>query len=180
MSSTSILSYLILSLCVVYAFAYPYYQEVGLLGEEKNKYEESLALVADIESKKNALIQEYENIGESDKIKISTVLPDSLNFVRLISQISEVGASDGILISNISMRETDSSVGNSIAEAEPPRPYNSAVIGFSFDASYAQFNSFMSRLEKSLRILDIRSVQIQTAENGRYSYKVEFETYWVK
>lgn len=180
MSGTSLLSYIILSLCVAYAFTYPYYQEIGSLSEEKKKYEDSLALVADIENKKNALVEQYNNISEEDKKVISTVLPDSLNFVRLVSQIDEVGAEQGIKIDSITLRELDSSVGSSIADAAPPKPYRSAIVGFSFDASYDRFNVFMDRLEKSMRVLDVRSVNIETGDDNVYSYKVEFETYWVK
>lgn len=180
MSGTTILSYIILSACIVYAFANPAYQEIRLLREEKGKYEDSLALVADIENKKNVLLEQYNSISEEDKKKISTVLPDSLDFVKLVADIANVASENGVIIDNISLKEMDSSVGESISDAGSPKPYRSAIIGFSFGGSFSQFNTFIGSLEKSLRILDIRSVKLQTNDGGRDSYQVEFETYWVK
>ena len=180
MSGTSILSYIMLSACIVYAFANPAYQEIKLLRGEKGKYDDSLALVADIENKKNALLEQYNSISEEDKKKISTVLPDSLNFVKLVADIANVASVNGVIVDNITLREMDSSVGESVSDAGAPKPYRSAIIGFSFDASFSQFNAFIDNLEKSLRILDVRSVKLQTNEGGRDTYQVEFETYWVK
>lgn len=180
MSGTSILAYVILTLSIGYVFAYPSFNEISSLMAEKDKYESSLSTVAEIENKKNELLTKFNQISEADRKNIDTVLPNSLDFVRLISQIDAVAARHGISIDRLSSKELDSSVGESIAEAEPPKPYRSSLVGFSFTASYDKFNSFMDDMEKSLRILDVRSVKIGVKDKGEYSYSVEFEAYWLK
>lgn len=179
MSGTSIIAYIILTLSVLYAFVYPAYGDISALMAEKQKYDDSLATVTNIETKKSELLAKYNSISESDKKDIETLLPSSLSFVKLISQIDTVAAKYGISIDRITEKELSSSAGNSIAEAQPERPYNSSLIGFSFTASYDKFRSFVDELEKSLRILDVRSVKIIPRENGIYEYSVEFETYWL-
>lgn len=180
MSGTSLLAYIILTLSLGYFFVYPSFNEISLLVGEKEKYQHSLDLIADIENKKNELLTEFNKISATDKKNIDVVLPNSLDFVRLISQIDIIAGKHGISIDKISSKEMDPSVGESIAEAGPQNPYRSSLISFSFTASYDKFNSFMSNLEKSLRILDIKSVKISTLESGLYLYSVEFETYWLK
>ena len=180
MSGTSILAYIILTLSIGYVFAYPTFNEISALMDEKDKYESSLNTVAEIENKKNELLTKFNQISAADRKSIDTVLPNSLDFVKLISQIDAVAARHGVKIDNISSKEMDSWVGESIAEAEPPRPYRSSLIGFSFDGSYEQFNSFMGDLEKSLRVLDVRAVKINAKDKGLNSYSVEFEVYWLK
>lgn len=180
MSGTSILAYIILTLSIGYVFAYPSFNEISVLMDEKSKYENSLGLVADIENRKNELLTEFNKISDTDRKNIDSVLPNSLDFVRLISQIDLIAESQGILIDKVSSKDTDPSVGESIAEAAPATLYQSSRISFSFTAPYDQFNIFMNRLEKSLRILDIRSVKISTQENKPSSYSVDFETYWLK
>lgn len=180
MSSTSILAYFILAASVVYVFVYPPYQEISILMGEKEKYDEYLAMAMNVDAKTSQLLTKFNQITPEEKKNIDTVLPDSYNFVRLVSQIDNIAGQYGIKIDRITSRDVSSSVGDSIAEAGPDKQYKSAVIGFSFTATYEKFNEFMAALEKSLRILDIRSVRINTATTGLYTYSVEFEVYWLK
>ncbi len=180
MSNTSKLAYVILAILIGYIFIYPKTGEVSLLMAEKQKYESYLETLGSIESKKNELLTEFNKISVEDKKDIETILPNSLDFVKLMSQIDSVAAKYGILIDKITSKETSLSVGDSIENAQPQKIYNSAIIGFSFTASYNDFNNFMNDLEKSLRILDIKSIKLEVREKGAYSYNVEFETYWLK
>lgn len=180
MSSTSTLAYIILGLAIGYLFVYPSWNEIAVLQTEKAGFEESLRVISDIENKKNELAAQYNKISEADRKNIDTVLPDSLNFVKLISEIDTVAGKQGISIDNIGSRETDPAVGASIAEAQPQKPFSSAIISFSFTSSYDRFNTFMDSLEKSLRILDVKSVKITTLPGGQYNYTVDLETYWLK
>lgn len=180
MNGTGIMTLLVLTLSIGYVFTYPSFSEIDLLMQEKDKYSRYLSVVTDIEIKKNALLEKFNQISEVDKKNIDTVLPNSFDFVKLIAQIDAVAAGNGILIDRISSRELDSAVGDSIAEAEPSKPYRSALVGFSFNASYDKFNTFMSSLEQSMRILDIKSIRITALPGGQNTYMVEFETYWLK
>lgn len=180
MNGISILAYLVLALSIGYAFIYPSMGDISALTAEKQKYNDSLEMVSNIESKKNELLAKFDSIPEEDKKEINTILPTSFDFVRLISQIDAVAARNGMSIDKISSKEIGSAVGNSIEEAGPQKPYRSAVIGFSFESSYEKFNVFINDLEKSLRILDVRSIKLNAGEKGTYSYDVEFETYWLK
>jgi Tfp pilus assembly protein PilO len=180
MSSISIIAYVILTISIGYAFIYSPSGDLTVLMDQKQQYEKSLEMVNNIENTKNELLTKFNNISAAEKKEIETVLPDSLDFVRLVSQIDAVGSKYGISIKSITSREINSSAGTSIKGAEPPKPYNSAAIGFSFDASYDKFNTFMADLEKSMRVLDIKSVKLNSKDTGIYSYTVEFETYWLK
>lgn len=180
MSNTTILAFFIISLSIGYAFAYPKIGDITLLMTEKQKYENYLETVSNIENKKSELLTEFDKISAEDKKNIETILPNSLDFVKLISQIDSVAAKYGISIDKVSSREMSSLVDDTIENVQPQKIYNSAIIGFSFLASYEKFNDFMGDLEKSLRILDVKSVKLETKEKGVNSFQVEFETYWLK
>jgi len=180
MSNTSILFYFILTISIGYAFIYPTVGEISALMDERQKQEDYLEMISKIEIKKNELLTEYNNISVDDKKYIATILPDSFDFIRLISQIDTIGSKYGVSIDKTSFKESSGSSGDSISEAGPQKSYQSATISFSFDASYNQFNSFMDDLGKSLRILDIKSMKLSSKETGVYSYDVEFEVYWLK
>jgi len=181
MSKISILSFFILTSVIGYAFIYPTAGEIKTLLNEQQKYEDSLEMVSNIEAKKSELLTKFNSISSEDKASIDTVLPDSFNFVRLISQIDSVASRYGIAINDISSKEISSSVGSTIENAESPREYQSAAVEFSFSSSYDQYNSFLGDLEKSLRILDLKSTKITSNEEKKvFNYTVELETYWLK
>lgn len=182
MSSISIITYVVLTLTVGYAFIYSPMGEFSALMDKKEKYENSLEMVKNIESKKNELLAKFEAIPEADRKSIETALPSSVDFVKLVSQIDAIASKYGISIDNVDSKEIVSSSGNSMETAEPAKPYNSATVSFAFTASYEKFKLFLNDLEKSLRILDIKSLSLESQEKGSglYSYKVEFEIYWYK
>ena len=179
MSNTSIIAYVVLTIAIGYAFVYPSFGEVSTLLNQKQKNISTLEMVKSVENKKNELLAKFDGISSADKKNIDTVLPSSLDFVKLISDIDTVASKYGISIKTITSKEVSSTVGGSIENAAPSKPYQSSIIGFSFVASYDKFNAFLNELEKSLRILDIRTVKLETQENGTYTYSVEFETYWL-
>lgn len=169
-----------MAISIGYAFIYPSFGDISNLLDQKQENEKVLETVNNIETKKNELLTQFDSISATDKKNIETILPSSFDFVKLISDIDSVASSYGISIKNISSKEMDPSVGTSIEDAAPAKPYQSSIIAFSFVASYDKFNAFLSGLEKSLRILDVRSVKLETQEKGVYLYNVELETYWLK
>ncbi len=181
MSATSILAYIILTLSIGYAFVYPSWNDIRALMDEKQKYQDSLDKTAQIESRKNELLAELNSMSAADRQNIETVVPSSLNFVKLVSDIDAVGAKRDISISKITFQELNPSIGGSISEAQAPNAYQSALIGFSFTTNYDNFRAFLDELETSMRILDVKSLKIDPGPNGAtFQYSVEFEAYWLK
>src|SRR3989338_9064889 len=110
MSNTSIIACAVLTLSIGYAFVYPSFGDLNSLLDKKQEYANALNTISNIEDKKNELLTEFNNISEAKKTDINIVLPSSLDFVRLISQIDTVAASHGISIDKISSKNVDSPV----------------------------------------------------------------------
>ncbi|MEK7635329.1 MAG: type 4a pilus biogenesis protein PilO [Patescibacteria group bacterium] len=180
MSSISILAYVILSLSIGYAFIYSPMGDLTALMDKKQQYNDSLETINNIENTKKELLTKFNNISVEEKKEIDTLLPSSFDFVRLVSQIDAVAANHGISISNISSENLNSPSGDANTEAKTSNSLNSATVGFSFEASYDNFNSFMDDLEKSMRILDIKSMSLSAQKGNIYKYEVKFVTYWLK
>ncbi len=180
MNSTSGTMYIVLALAIAYAFTYPMYNELFAIMDQKQVYEDALATVATIESKKSQLEQAYASIPEASKKEIETLLPKSPSSVALVSQIDTVAAKYGISIDNIISSEVSQSLPGAIADGAQPNPYQTSIIGFGFISTYENFRKFTDDLEKSLRILDVSSVRITPQTKGLYNFVIEFETYWFK
>lgn len=178
MSSTSTLSYIIISIAVLYALVLPKWDELSVLRAEESKYQDAILKTQQIEQKKNDLLAKFNEVKSEDRARIESLIPDKYDYVRLVSQIDSIGSRYGISIDKVQSREHDTSVGNSIGEAAPPKIYKSATISFTFNSTYENFNKFMDDLERSLRILDIKSIRISALEGSVYTYDVEIDTYW--
>lgn len=179
MSNLKSLIFIVIAVALGYLLVYPGFDDIKILIEEKSKYKNILNVAENIDIKKAELLKQYENINSSDKESIDKILPDNFNFISLVYQINSIGSRYGININSPTFKELSGSVGNNIGEAKPKNQYKSAIVGFSFESSYDQFNGFIRELEKSLRILDIKSLKIESRPKGIYDFSVEFETYWL-
>ncbi|MEK7642237.1 MAG: hypothetical protein AAB392_00360 [Patescibacteria group bacterium] len=177
MSNTSILSYVIITGSVIYAFTIPTFSDISILLNEKDSYEEMIDKSKNIEERKNTLLAEFNNVSAKDVQKIETLIPSSLNFVKLVSDIDVVASKYGIAIDGV-VSTDHSNNAESIAEASEAKKLNSATISFRFEANYDKFNSFLDDLERSLRILDIKSIYITSGDKNKYTYQISFDTYW--
>jgi len=177
MGGTTILAYIVISLSVVYAFTLPFFNNLNALLDEKSRYEEVLEKARNIEEKKNALLAEFNKVSALEIQKVETFIPSSFNFVKLAADIDAVAARYGISVQSIASID-GSNTDTSIAEAESTPTYGSAIITLSFSASYPNFQKFLEDLEKSLQILDIKSLTISPGDNNVYKYSMELETYW--
>ncbi len=180
MTSSSTILIFLLTFGVNYLFSYPMYEEVKNLRAEYKNQQDSLVTINNIEIKKDELLKQYNSIPKNIKDNINKILPDSVDFVKLISDIDGVANKYGILIEGPKLKIKSPSVGGSIEEAQPEKTFQSAIVGFSFSSNYSNFNYFLTELENSMRILDIRSLNISPGRNGTYDYLLEFETYWIK
>ena len=54
------------------------------------------------------------------------------------------------------------------------------TLGFSVQGSYLDFQSFLNDLAHNLRLTDVTTTGFAAAEDGKYNYNVEVQTYWLK
>lgn len=179
MGGTKTASYLILAVAIGYSFVMPTYGDIKLLNEQNKKYEESMDSISLIDNKIAELTTRINNLDPEVKEKIDIMLPSSFDFVKLVSDIDVVARQNGITINNIRAQEKNMNPNTAEGGALVAENYNSATIGFSFVSNYNNFLNFINELETSLRIMDVRSVQIKSATGSIYEFSVLYETYWL-
>ncbi len=163
---------------MAYAFAMPAVKDLSVLMDEKSAYAEMVSRATEIETRKNTLLADFNRVSGADTTKIETLIPSSLNFVKLVADIDAVASRHGISLKQISSTDNSAAAG-SVEEAEQMQSsYKSATISFEFSATYDKFNDFMNDLERSLRIMDIKTVKVSSGDKGIYKYDVSLDTYW--
>ena len=139
MTGTKIFSYLILTISVIYSLILPTYADVSHLMKENGEYRNTIESIQTIDNKIIELDTKMKDLDEQVISDINVMLPDSLNLVRLVSEMDNIASRHGIKIDNISSLEKD--LEQEEENALVSKSYNSALISFSFSSDYVNFIS---------------------------------------
>lgn len=145
-----------------------------------NEYQNILENASDIVDLRDNLLITYTTLPKAEIERIDKVLPDNIDTVRLALDLDNMAARHGISIKSIKTTTGEADDKSLIVLPSHATNYDRAVISFSFISNYQNFKSFIADIEKSLRIMDIRSITFQVGESSFYEYRVEVETYWLK
>jgi hypothetical protein len=199
MRNITSITLIIVSIGIFFFFIDPQYKNVKNLRAEITKNEEIIALANKLDLKKNELNDKYNQISPTDKESLEKLLPDTVDNVRLIIDINNIAEKFGIVIRDISINSKDSPAGESkkvvsqksnfdgVLEENSIKYVDTSKIGvisfsFSVSAKYEVFLEFLKYLEESLRLVDIRNVEISRGSGSGvfYDYRVTLDTYWLK
>lgn len=175
------------------------YKEVQTLRAEVAENNKTLEIAKELRVKREELRESFNMISQDERLELEKLLPDTVDNVRLIIDINNIAENYGIILRDINIvTDEDAGSGASKVSAQGSNfegviEENSikyvdtskvGVISFSFSvaAKYEVFIEFLQELEESLRIVDIRNIQITrpSAEGMIYDYNVTMDTYWLK
>ena len=107
--------------------------------------------------------------GKLDKIEAT--FPKDAELPSLYHLIQELGSSSGVLVTSISTSSADTL----LREASSVKTIKITV---SFSGSYAGFKTFISQINTSARLLNLRNISISSSgEEGLLRGNVELEAY---
>lgn len=190
--------FILVAVGVFFVFIDPEYNNVKELQTEIEKNNETLDLARELREKRESLRERYNQISDQERDELIKLLPDTVDNVRLIIDINNIAEKYGIVIRDIVINSDDGGSSASDVQVAPsafegvieqgsleyPDTSRIGVISFSFSAEteYEVFIDFLSDLEKSLRIVDVREIEIQTRnlEDSIYDYRIKLDTYWLK
>ncbi len=180
MKNNTAIILLLLSVGLFYTFTNGQYQNVKTLQTLANEYRNVLKNVSAIVSLRDNLLVTYVAIPKMEIERMNKVLPDNIDTVRLALDLDSMASRYGISIKSIQTVIGPSTSSSLIVLPENANKYDTASVTFSFVSNYDNFKLFLADIEKSLRIMDIKSVSFQTSDSGFYTYQVSVETYWLK
>jgi Tfp pilus assembly protein PilO len=178
---------LILSVGIIFYYIKPTWS-VSIPKEKKRieSYTKALEAVDNFKKKEAELTQAQNSIPKESLDKLNIFLPDSVDNVQLILDLNALAARAGVTLSNFTVQggvnsgtgnTTASSTGTSVLSNN--NPVDSLQIGVSATGSYNSFRAFLSGLEKSLRPLDVTSVNVTQGPLGIYTYEIAIRMYWL-
>ncbi len=140
---------------------------------------------ADTYTKQQAeLTTEKDTIDPANLARLSVFLPDSVDNVGLILDLNTLAARSGVSLSNIDVSAASKGSVNTGAagalSASKTSPVDSVDLSLSAIGTYAAFQTFLSGIEKSARLLDVRDVVVKGSDTGVYTYQMLIRLYWLR
>lgn len=176
----------VISAGAFFTFIDPRYQEVKGLQKEKAEYvriSENTERVRDI---RNSLKAKYNAISVEQLDRLEKLLPPHIDNIRLILDINNIAQRNGnMTIRDIQIDEgagQGTGAGGSIASTGSDL-YGTVIFSFSVTTTYGNFKNFMEDVSRSLRIIDVTSLDItklNDVEGDFYRFGVGIQTYWLK
>jgi hypothetical protein len=192
MKKYSAIIYMILAGGIFFTFVDPQYKEIKVLQEDQVENEQLLQKANELRRKRQELSDKYAAISESEKQQLLKVLPDTVDNVRLILDMTNIAdnanTNYGIILNGVSISgDLDELSGqrgvasNSNVIDNSANKFGVINVRFSFSAPYETFKMFMRDLENSLRVVDIRDFSVNASGvSDVYNYSISLDTYWLR
>ncbi len=168
----------------------PRYTEVKAMRADVANFGSRLETAKKLKASREQLIARYNSISKVDLDNLKTLLPDSVDNIRLIIQLDSLATKNGLSsLRNVQYdtTKTDQAVpGKPDPSGTTQKPYGEFSISFDTTGQYKNFLSFISDLEQNLRLVDVGTVtfsQAGAADRGltdSLKYSVTLKTYWLK
>lgn len=165
----------------------PRYKALQAVRGEVSTYDGRLATAQKLKVSRDELIAKYNSITKADLDGVRSLLPDSVDNIRLIIQLDSLATKNGMSsLRNVQYDEVKAAVDSTQKDASVnQKPYGEFAISFETAGQYKNFLSFISDLEQNLRLVDIVGVDFSAADQSQNAgdsmrYKVSLKTYWLK
>lgn len=168
---------ILLSIGIFYTFTSAEYDEVKSLRVLSGEYKDLLDNAEEILSMRGQLVSSYQAIPLESREALNNALPDSVEVVRAALNLDSLAALYGVSLKTVQSVPSGS---NGLINLPSSSPLDKTSMSISFDARYGNFTDFLKDLERSLRIIDTRSLSFQVNESGVYEYRLTLDTYWLK
>jgi hypothetical protein len=176
--------FLAVAVCVWMYIAYigPGMISIKDLIAKKDGHSKVLTELNDLKDKRDALVTKYNNLSDDDIAKLAKIVPEKFDTVLFINDLSNIAGQFAVNLKNIEVTPQDASNRDDVVN-QVKAPYKSTKFKFSVAGPYTNFIAFISKLETSLRLIDVTSLDIsvgpastKTGEDN-LSYVVELTVY---
>ena len=161
-------------------FTNPTYQTIKDLQVQNNSYDDALNKAKELHTVRDGLITKRNAFPPADIDKLQHILPDNVDNIRLIIDISNIAARHNLALTNVELGDLNPKKTAKAGVEGGADPVGSVVVGFSVStANYDDFLSFVTDLEHSLRLVDINKIAFSSGSGTLTTYAMSVRTYWL-
>ncbi len=157
------------------------YQESKALAAERDAYDSTLNTSKERREQRDKLLAKEATFTQDDVTKLTRLLPDNVDNIRLIIDVNNIAARHQLTLKNVALGEltAGSSPRSKTSVGASSEPIGSVDLAFTVSAGYDNFMAFLLDLEHSLRLVDVQKISFKTGE-GSLDYSVSIRTYWLR
>lgn len=152
--------------------------EVDALRLAEVSANEDLEKALALKERYDTLNSDVNSISAADQAKLEALLPSSVDTVDLLVKINGIAKGSAMTLSDVKITteqaRSNNSGNNTIAGL------GTVTFNFNINGSYGALRQFLFNIEKSLRLVDITSINFNAVEREPYQYAIELKTYWIK
>lgn len=180
---------IVLAVGIYFTFTRVKIDELQAIRQVNAQYEQALKNSEKLVKVRDSVRDNYNKISQDDQERLEKILPDNVDNVRLIIDVSGVAARHGIVMKNVktttpkdaSEPVVDSGIGQDMSgQTQTQGSYSTVTLSFDVSSNYQNFLNFLKDIEASLRIIEVSKITIKSTETGVYDYNVEIKTFWLK
>jgi len=189
MKSSTAIVLILISVGLYYTFTMNEWGKTDALKAQASSYKQVLDNVCSLRMKRDQLLDRYKAIPQTQLDQLEKILPNNVDTVTLALDLDSMASKYGISIKSVSTSTTDPNPSlntGAIAtdQTAPTMPYQIVYVNLQFTSNYDNFRKFLGDIEKSLRVIDPRSVSFKvgqsTTGSNLYDYNISIQTYWTK
>jgi Tfp pilus assembly protein PilO len=177
---------IVIAVGIYFSFTRVKIDELTSIEEVNAKYEKAIDDFTKVTEKREALVNQYNSLNIEDRERLDKIIPDNVDNVRLIIDVNGVAARHGLSLKDVKSNTdlpgsggTQDLGGIEVVDTNPG--YNTVTLSFKVKGNYQNFVEFLEDIEKSLRIIDVSKIELNTIQDSSaYDYQVEIKTYWLK
>ena len=178
--NSRIISLVVLALAIglFFSFTKPTWAAVQQLLEVQSNNKEAMDAVRQFATQKQDLESKKGSIDPEALKKLNDMLPSSVDNVKNILMIDDLGKKAGLRISNLDAVTRAESAAS--ARAQSGTAPDSIDLSVTAEGTYASFSTFLESLERSQTLFDVRDVSVKGSNNGIYQYSLKIRFYWLR
>ena len=163
---------LLVGVGAAYLFAVPTLASVDEMRKDIETLNDLIVKTEQLNAVGAEVIERYQSVTSSDLDRVSRLVPDQIDNVKLILEIQQLAEKYGLSVQQIDA--ADAGVRTVAGQTLNRVSFTAEMLGF-----YGDFVDFVEQLELSQRIIDPTSLDFQAleSENG-YVYNLSLDTYW--
>lgn len=166
------------------------YDSEQVLSAQSAQYQAALSKAAQLQTIKQSLLSRYNSFDPNAVTRLSVMLPDQVDNIRLILDLDNLAGKYGMSLQNVNISVPSDAQNGSVvgAIANAAQPWDSLTLQFTTRGTYDEFKQFLTSLESSLRLVDLVTLTLAssgtTGANGTgtavYTYSMTLQTYWLR
>lgn len=124
----------------------------------------------------NTFLDDY-NKHTDEAAKINLALPlTQVQMQDVLQSFDQMGKLSGVTLADFlpALSQDDTQVAGAANSIQP------VDLEITVKGSFVSFSDFLKRIESSLRIIDVKTVTVQSTEEGENTYHLKFTTYYQK